>query len=173
VVILEFKQQGELWREQPIRLRVGEAEVLGWNSAPGGPFRPLPLVRTAFMGLVALRQVRRHGRYLMMLGRHGESGDLLFALVGDDVFVRHADMEQTGCAPITELEQSWSAFADRVTRAVHAANEPSLLDQLTPVESWRERDPDWIHDTRDFETTWPQRFEEYGWWPITVPQSSD
>jgi hypothetical protein len=52
VVVIEFKEDRELWREVPVRLRLGDQDLLGWED---DPYRPLPLVLTAFWGLIVLR----------------------------------------------------------------------------------------------------------------------
>jgi len=165
MILLEFEEGPTLESEAPIRLRIGEDEILGWDEETA--FMRLPLIPTAFEGLVVLRQLRRHGRFEMQIGRFGANGTLLFALIGEDVVVHDPDSERTGRVPLAELEAAWEAFADRVAAAVRA-RAPDLIETLERLEVWRTETPPWWDDPRYYEGHWRERFEYYGWWPETI-----
>jgi hypothetical protein len=163
MIVLDFAEDRDLWREVPVRLRLGDVEILGWDGDEAGDaFMLLPLVPFAVEGLLALRQVRRHGYYFLELGRFGAAGDLLFARRDDDVLVHDPHRERTGRAPLAALEAAWAAFADRVAAAVRA-RAPELTAQLERLARWRTEDPPWLEDPCWHEAHWRERFDAYGW----------
>ena len=134
-------------KELPIRLTVGNTELLGWDS--DAPWTSLYAIPFATFGLVFLRQTRRSGRYSLDLDEYGDA--LLFQMVGDDVLVLATRLDRVVRIPFDHLYEAWAALAHR------------LREFLTAVS------PDLAHDNRwemiEHDPWTPRFMLGFGWEP--------
>ncbi len=97
----------ETFFEMPVRLRVGEVELLEWQ----GRGYPLPLLHMATLGLDSMQELRRSGSANLMLPT---DGDLFFELSGEDVVIHSTQTDRIAQAKYDELLHAWEEFTARV-----------------------------------------------------------
>jgi hypothetical protein len=109
----------------PVRLRIGDAELLQVRDAPEYPYLPLPLLHLATVGAQRIRDAARGRETKVDLPGAGVS--LRFSKAGSDLCARSELNDDAGCASL----EHWTAALDHfVTRVqdVLSTGAPDLVN---------------------------------------------
>jgi hypothetical protein len=138
----------EVTQEVPVRLRIGNVDLLGWESGWPEVWRgphedmagvPVCLTHMAWWGLVALKLAEQRGGSRFWLGMYGDRGELVFWSSGQDIVVHSTPYHTTVQINYRKLEQAWEEFSNQVRQFLLEAF--PLLRNQTAYTRWEE--PGW------------------------------
>jgi hypothetical protein len=124
----------ETFLVMPVRLRVGDTELLRTPDAPpeGPAFLRLPLLHVATIGADCIRSLRQRNAARYSLPGAGVS--LLFDRSGSEVCIRSELTGGTGHASMDELVGAVETFVERVKATVGEVLPPS--ESISQWQTW-------------------------------------
>jgi hypothetical protein len=145
------------FQEVPVRLRIGQLELLHLPNRVEGtePGLPLSILDVARIDLASLKFAKQMGEYVYELDEYGNA--LLFRIVGDDVLVHSTITETTIKVSYERLLETWQAFASEVR--AFASKEFPQLQERTGWAQWLAGEED--APSEQFFPLWRTWFEDH------------
>lgn len=163
-VRIDFEAELDPGGQAPIRLLVGGKSMLTHDAS----FLSLPLIGFCVSCLISIRQIEMYSRSIIDLGFHGgEYGFLLFLMNGDDVYVKHANAEDShsGVTNLNNLVDEVNAFSSRMIQFIQMDHPDKLIEiERMTVQRFNEVRREEAAST--FEADLAKRFDEFDWHPI-------